>query len=277
MSDVVVLCYHGVSDDWPCDIAISPSRLGAQVGWFLDRGYVPTTFTEAVLRPPARRTLAVTFDDAYRSVLERGRPVLAAMDVPATVFVPTAFVGREPRGWEGTDMWADGPWADEIAVMGWGELGELAAAGWEVGGHTRTHPRLTELDGSALDDELRRAREEIDDRLGAACSSIAYPYGATDRRVARAAERAGYVAGGGLLPDRLSPSDPLLFPRLGVGRGWSDATVRRRARRGFRRLQGSRSWPLVVRAMALKRAADRIRRSQSARGAADGPERIRER
>ena len=51
--------------------------------------------------------LAVTFDDAYRSVGELAVPVLAELGVPATVFAPTAFVGDpEPRGWEGTDEWA---------------------------------------------------------------------------------------------------------------------------------------------------------------------------
>ena len=53
------------------------------------RGYRGATFEDAVSAPPARRTLAVTFDDAYLSVLELGKPILDRLGLVATVFVPT--------------------------------------------------------------------------------------------------------------------------------------------------------------------------------------------
>ena len=139
MNDTLILCYHGVSEGWPADISISPGRLADQVRWFLDRGFRPATFTQAVTGEVGGRVIAVTFDDAYRSVARLGLPLLETLGVRATVFAPTAFVGDpSPRGWEGTDFWAHGDWADEIAVMDWPELRGLADAGWEVGSHTRT-------------------------------------------------------------------------------------------------------------------------------------------
>ncbi len=39
-----------------------------------ERGFVGVTFHEAVLGPPAPKTLAITFDDAYRSVIELALP-----------------------------------------------------------------------------------------------------------------------------------------------------------------------------------------------------------
>ena len=254
MKDSLVLCYHGVSQGWPADISIRPSQLERQLRHFLDLGYRPVTFTEAVTETRGDRTIAITFDDAYRSILEIAFPLLERLGAPATVFAPTAFVGTDrPIGWEGTDEWATTEWADEIQVMGWDELERLAAAGWEVGSHTRTHPHLTTLDDAQLADELGRSRVEIEEALGRPCGSLAYPYGDTDRRVAHAAAAAGYVAAGGLLPDLLSERRPLLFPRISVGLGWSDSTVYRRARPGFRRLQGSRAWPPMARVVGLKR------------------------
>jgi peptidoglycan/xylan/chitin deacetylase (PgdA/CDA1 family) len=41
-----------------------------------------------------RDACVLTFDDGYRDVLERARPVLAALGLPATVFVPTGYAGR---------------------------------------------------------------------------------------------------------------------------------------------------------------------------------------
>lgn len=253
MRDALVLCYHGVSQEWPSELAIQPGQLEAQVSFHLERGYRPVTFTEAVRGKTAERVISVTFDDAYRSVLELAFPLLAGLGAPATVFAPTTFVGSSrPRGWEGTSSWESTEWAGEIQTMGWDELAELAASGWEVGSHTRSHPHLTELDDERLDDELRGSRADIEEALGA-CTSIAYPYGDCDARVGRAAARAGYSAGGGLLPGRLSAAQPHLFPRVFSGRYNREAAVLRRARPAVRRLQGSSAWPWVGRAVSLKR------------------------
>jgi peptidoglycan/xylan/chitin deacetylase (PgdA/CDA1 family) len=258
VSDALVLCYHGVSEDWPADFSISPGRLADQVRWFLDRGYRPATFTDAVTGVASDRALAVTFDDAYRSVARLALPLLRELGAPATVFAPTGFVGEAtPRGWEGTDMWADGDWAQEIVVMDWPELRELAEAGWEIGSHTRTHPRLPALGDVDLADELAGSREEIERGVGTACRSLAYPYGALDGRVARAARAAGYTAAGGLLPGPVSARDPLRAPRISVGRGWSDETLYRRARPWFRKLQASRAWPAVPPLLRLARRVPR--------------------
>src|SRR5205807_6269636 len=67
-SDVLVLCYHAISESWSSDLAVSPDLLEAQIRLLLGRGYRGATFYEAVTAPPAARTLAVTFVDGYRSV-----------------------------------------------------------------------------------------------------------------------------------------------------------------------------------------------------------------
>ena len=95
MSDVLVLCYHAVSAEWPAGLSVTPERLEAHLAGLLARGYRGATFRDAVLNPPATRTVAVTFDDAYRSVLDLAAPLLRRLGIPGTVFVPTAFAARE--------------------------------------------------------------------------------------------------------------------------------------------------------------------------------------
>jgi len=141
MSDVVVLCYHAVSPDWPAQLSVTPERFEHQLGELVGRGYLGATFTEAVISPPHPRTLAVTFDDGMRSVLERARPVLARLGLPATVFVPTDLVGSEgPMSWRGIEQWVDGEHDRELVPLTWQELSALRAEGWEIGSHSRTHP-----------------------------------------------------------------------------------------------------------------------------------------
>jgi peptidoglycan/xylan/chitin deacetylase (PgdA/CDA1 family) len=215
-AEVLVLCYHAVSPTWPCSLAVTPERLRLQLGSLLKAGWEPVTFTRAALAPPARRTLAVTFDDACLSVLERAMPVLRALGVPATVFAPTSFMERrQPLRWPGVEHWLEGEHAHELTSMDWDDLRELVALGWEVGSHTRTHPRLTDLEERRLGEELVGSRTACAARLGAPCRSIAYPYGAGDRRVARAARAAGYSCGATLGVGDLGDSR-LLVPRLGI-------------------------------------------------------------
>jgi len=233
--DVLVLCYHAVSERWPDQIATPPERLERQVAGLLRRGYVPVTFRRAVLDPPARRTLAVTFDDAYRSVIEQALPVLAALEAPASVYAPTAFVGSErPMSWPGIEQWVGGPHERELRPMGWPELGELAQAGWEIGSHSVTHPKLTRIGPEALAGELRESRAEIERRLGGRCDTLAYPFGDVNAAVIEAAAQAGYAAAGSV--SSLRAVSPLDWPRVGVWRedsAWrfrlkTAASVRRR-------------------------------------------------
>ena len=114
-TDLVVLCYHGVSDTWPDETAVTPAALAAQIELFLAKGYRGATFTEAVTKQRPGRTVVVTFDDATASVFDLAAPLLAEMGVPATVFVPTDYpdsglakwdlLGRRVFDRDGTTVW----------------------------------------------------------------------------------------------------------------------------------------------------------------------------
>jgi peptidoglycan/xylan/chitin deacetylase (PgdA/CDA1 family) len=216
VSDVLVLCYHAVSPGWPAALSIEPEPFERQLRHLADRGYRGATLAQAIAAPPAERTVAVTFDDAYRSVLELARPILDRLGMPASVYVPTAWPGRdEPMTWDGIDQWLGGEHEHELRCMSWEELRGLADHGWEVGSHTRSHPRLPELDEPTLADELAGSRADCEAGLGRPCETLAYPYGAVDERVVEAAGRAGYRYAVSL-PRRLHPPRPLCWPRVGM-------------------------------------------------------------
>lgn len=219
MADTLVLCYHALSDTWPADLSVAPGPFEEQLEELLGRGYRGVTFTEAVTGRDGAPRLSVTFDDAYRSVIELAFPILSRLGLPATVYVPADFVGVDgPMSWPGIDCWLDGPHEEEMRCLDPAELKTLAGAGWEIGSHTRSHPHLPALPPDSLEEELKGSRERLEDALGLPCRSIAYPYGDVNRRVVRAAERAGYEAAGTLRAWELR-RNPLLWPRVGVYRG----------------------------------------------------------
>jgi peptidoglycan/xylan/chitin deacetylase (PgdA/CDA1 family) len=235
VADVLVLCYHAVSDAWDDALAVRADDLERQVGRLLRRGYVPATLSEAVLGPPpGPRTLVVTFDDAYRSVHDAALPVLERVGAPATVFAVTSLVGLDgPMVWEELEHRAAGPHAAELTPMGWDELAALARRGWEIGSHSRTHPHLTRLDDATLERELAGARDDCEHALSQPCRAVAYPFGDVDARVVQAADRTGYVVGVGLGRTAAGPSR-LVWPRVGVYRGDSDTRLRIKSSRALR-------------------------------------------
>lgn len=173
------------------------------------------TFSQAVLGDVPRCAVAVTFDDAYRSVGTLAKPILDDLGWPGTVYVPTDWAGREePMTWPGIDQWLGGPHEHELVAHDWDELRALRDAGWEVGSHTCSHPHLTTLDDAELARELRASRETCAAELGA-CESIAYPYGDVDERVVAATAAAGYRTAASL-PLRPHVRRPLEWPRVGV-------------------------------------------------------------
>ena len=47
MGDLLVLCYHGISETWPAPTTVRPGDFESQLEHFLGRGYVGATLTEA--------------------------------------------------------------------------------------------------------------------------------------------------------------------------------------------------------------------------------------
>jgi peptidoglycan/xylan/chitin deacetylase (PgdA/CDA1 family) len=214
--DVIVLCYHAVSDHWASDLSVTPATLRQQISHLLDRGYEPTTFADALASPSSADRVAVTFDDGYRSVVTHALPILRALGVPATAFVCTSFVDTaEPMSWRGIEQWLDGQHDPELLPVSWDEVRRLSAAGWEIGSHTCTHPHLTELDDEDVDRELVLSRETCEREVGKACLSLAYPNSDVDSRIVERAAAAGYEWAC-TLPRRFVRPGRLTWPRIGL-------------------------------------------------------------
>lgn len=219
-------------------------------------------FSEAVLKRPRGRLVAVTFDDGYRSVLTRAKPILDRLGWPGTLYVPTDYIGTErPMSWPGIDQWVGGRFEQELMPLSWDALRELQEAGWEIGSHTSSHPHLTRLGHRELRSELVTAKDACERELGRACPSVAYPYGDVDDRVIAAARATGYRTGAAL-PDRHHAADPLRWPRVGVYFSDDDGRFARQQSRGLRLLQRTPAWTPVRRAVQWRASLLRRRPDQ---------------
>lgn len=225
---LTILTYHAV-DDRGDVISVTPETFRHHVRTLEAHGIRGVSLADAMQRferdeGTADKEVVITFDDAYLSVRENAFPVLEKAGFSATVFVPTAFVGetRETAARINKDLDRD--------MLDWEQIGELAAAGIEIGAHTRTHPDLTGLDDQALDDELLASRLELEKHVHRPALSFAYPYGHHDGRVRKAAGRHFRYACTTHLGHNPPGSDPLLLRRIDAYYLDRDETLVRAAR-----------------------------------------------
>jgi peptidoglycan/xylan/chitin deacetylase (PgdA/CDA1 family) len=120
--------------------------------------------------------------------------LLVRLGVPATVFACPDLAGDGSALPASALAASRAPTGGEGATMDWDGLRALADRGVEVGSHSCSHARLTDLSDGELRRELSDSRQRLEDELGRPCSYVAYPFGAHDARVRSAARATGYVA-----------------------------------------------------------------------------------
>jgi peptidoglycan/xylan/chitin deacetylase (PgdA/CDA1 family) len=179
-----------------------------------------------------RDACAVTFDDGYRDVYTRAAPILAELGIPATVFVPSGYVGSARRFthdrlyaalWQlGRTRLPGNPAElvdaliarlpasdlsdlanqlearsgvkvdDDARVLDPAELKSLAQKGWEIGSHTIDHTVLTHEPPEKVTDQLLLPKIDLESITGRPCRYFAYCNGLHSPQLVAALEHCGY-------------------------------------------------------------------------------------
>ncbi len=179
------------------------------------------------------RYFCITFDDGYKHCVTNALSILAEHEVPATFFVPTAFVGVTAAARDEALVGRIAAYDRSlIDFMTWDDCRELARAGMTVGSHGVTHRRLIDLSEAEVEQELSQSKETVARHLGVECRHFSCPKGrlgvdfVTDRDPAIAA-RAGYrsflTTARGTVRERPSP---MLIPRDHLIASWSTHQLR---------------------------------------------------
>lgn len=168
-----ILMYHrisaasepGVSSYYR--VCTSPERFAAQMQWLADAGWRGVSVSEA-LSPASvaggQRVCAITFDDGFRDVFIAAVPILRRHGFLATVYLPTAYIGRERTAFKST------------ACLTWDEVRSLHEHGIELGSHTVNHLQLHTLTWTDIRRELEASKHKIEDEVGVEVTGFAYPY-----------------------------------------------------------------------------------------------------
>jgi peptidoglycan/xylan/chitin deacetylase (PgdA/CDA1 family) len=191
-----VLMYHRVGNADHPSTNVTEAQFRAHLDYLETEGFnvVPLARVVEALeanRPLPPRTVAITFDDGYRSVGETAHPMLEARGFPYTVFVNTEPVN-----------------AGQAGHMSWERMRGLAAQGVRFANHSRSHaalfhrrdgetrPRWRDRVRTDLLDARASLRDELGDAVHQSPPLLAYPYGEYSLELMDEVAELGFVAFG---------------------------------------------------------------------------------
>ena len=178
---VPILMYHHVGISPVGSIFyVPPGRFEDEIRLLHNWGYTPITTTMLVdaikngaSLPP--RPILITFDDAHEDNYTNAFPIMKKYGFTGVLYLPYNYIGT--TGYLTVD-----------------QVREMAAAGWEVGSHSLSHPILTSLDAPHLRTEIVDSRKKLEKLLGVPILTFAYPFGNVGSASIDYVKFAGYIA-----------------------------------------------------------------------------------
>lgn len=226
-----ILMYHRVSPRYQGATAptwnVTPNRFREQITGLLDRGFVAWPLRKlldhhARQEPIPRNVFVITFDDGYENNYLHAFPILKKLQVPATIFLATAYLDS-PNQFP-SDDWSEAG-SPKVPSLSWKPLTtdqcrEMQQSGLiELAAHTHTHADFRDRP-EALRRDLRECLDVLRDKFGLADATFAFPYGtkatgfATPRLV-EAARAAGAICALNTESELILPgSDPFDWGRF---------------------------------------------------------------
>ncbi|MBA3341055.1 MAG: polysaccharide deacetylase family protein [Gemmatimonadaceae bacterium] len=247
--DHFILMYHHVG---PMDrlgslspYVVTPAAFAAQLAVIEARRLEVVTLGELVAATSGERALeprvVITFDDCPRELLDAAVPELERRNWRATFFAVSGKVG-------GHNDWDVKRGSPRVPLMDWSDLRELAARGHQIGAHGSSHTSLRRCTHSEARAELTGARETIEQKMGTAVRSLAWPFGDIPDGYAGLCEDAGYDAACAIFSmSRKVLSDPFAIRRILVSERDVGLRMRVKLSRSYLRAR-----PLIVDRRALK-------------------------
>jgi len=206
---VVVLMYHHFGDARYPTTNVSLQQFDAHLNYLEQNNFQVWPLEKVIKQLKNQRdfpekVIAITIDDAYRSIYSRAYPRLKQRNWPFTVFVSTDAVDKKMP-----------------AFMSWDQMREMQRHGATFANHSSHHDFLIEQkDNETLSEwqqrvqnDLQQAQQRLQTELGIAPPLVAYPYGEYNQPLQQIVKELGWTAVGQQSGVVSRYSDRLALPR----------------------------------------------------------------
>jgi len=214
----VIFMYHRFGEDRFPSTNIKIDQFEQQLEFLDTNGFIILPLEEIVdalknNTPLPDKTIAITIDDAYRSVYDEAYPRLKKRNFPFTVFIAPQTVD------EGIE-----------AYMGWQQIREMHSDGVTFANHSLNHDYLVRIkDGESNESwaervtiDLQKAQRRLQEELGSAPALFAYPYGEFNLELMDIVNDLGYTAFGQHSGSIGPLSNLRALPRFPVAEAFAD-------------------------------------------------------
>lgn len=207
----VVFMYHRFGESGTPATNIRVDQFETHLREIRDRGMTVMSLSDIVTTLRARkplpdRTVALSIDDAFKSVYTVAWPRLRAAGYPFTLFVSTDAVDQ-----------------GGAAYMSWDEISELARGGVTIGSQTASHLHMARASIEKNTADIAKSNRRFGQKLGTVPSLIAYPFGEASLAVRQLVIDAGFEAAFGQHSGVIhSDADFHFLPRFAMNESYGD-------------------------------------------------------
>ncbi|RMB02855.1 polysaccharide deacetylase family protein [Eilatimonas milleporae] len=178
----VILMYHRFGEDTYPSTNIRLEQFDAHLEQLRRGGYHVMPLHEVIRRIRTRtdlpeRSVAITVDDAYASVMTEAWPRLKAAGMPMTLFVA-----------------ADAVDSGSSNYMRWDDIRRLRDEGVTIANHGAGHLHMLSVPTADAIADIQRGNRRLEEEVGAPAKLFAYPYGEYDETLAAEIATLGYEA-----------------------------------------------------------------------------------
>ncbi|MCZ2722142.1 polysaccharide deacetylase family protein [Marinomonas sp. 15G1-11] len=174
-----ILQYHHVGEETPFSTSVTPAQFREHLEFLENDGYQVIDLSSGIKKLRngeglPDKAVAITFDDAYKNIYEKGFPILKEKSFPFTVFINTDPVLHKNRNF-----------------LTWDEMREMQQYGAVMANHTMSHPYMMrhneEESFSAWFARIKQEVLEVEsllvETLGSSPKMLAYPYGESNELI----------------------------------------------------------------------------------------------
>jgi len=217
----IILQYHHVSNSTPAITSIRPELFAWHLDYLEQHHYTiwPLSKIAQYLEQGKQlpnKCVAITFDDAYRSVYSTAFPLLKKKSWPFTLFLNTDAVGKGKN------------------ALNWDEVREMNDSVAEIGNHSHSHAHLIRYKNNETEQqwhqrivqEITTAQSLINKNLANSSTTppllFAYPYGEYSKALTQIISELGYTAVGQHSGPAAAWTPKEILPRFPMGGIYTD-------------------------------------------------------